>query len=721
MPQLKFTIDSALLRELGERLVGKPHIALAELVKNGYDADAHTVTIRLLPDQDRIEVQDDGHGMDFNDFKNFWMRIGTTHKDQKRVSKYLKRAMTGSKGVGRLSVQFLASELRLYTVPQESKGEWLEAYVDWSEAVRAGNLTNASVRYTRHHNSPEFEKGTLLVLSGLKQRWTVSAIEGLARELWWLQPPFRNFTEGNDSKSSFVIEFQSSQKKFERVFNDQMRAILDVWTARLVGENQQGNVKLAIEFADGLPQRYEYCIADLPHNNGFYDSQQNLKDGNFEIRIFTLKNRQPYGLKVEDARKYFEQHGGVHVYDGGFRLPYYGIPTNDWLRLEIDHSHRVFLSDLLPKELQEQYAHTQRLRYLPTLERIFGVVNVNTSVEPGLKIMITRDRLADSKAFEDLRSMVRYAIDLYAMEEARRRYEETLSKRAIETTSERFERVEEVLDYYEPQIPKEVFTEIRAKVQEATEIAVASEARVQEETGLLGALATAGISAVAYQHELHKQFTAIRDIIDRIDRIRTDDQQLQQSLERLGKDLAKWLERAEATNALFDYLADAENIRTRTRFRAAPVLKDIKRQTRFLARGIDVDVSQVDPELRLPEATLAEWGAIFQNIFTNAFNAMLDSDKRLLEISSRTNGRKREILIQDTGYGVNLKDAERLFQPFEREAKISPTRQALGYGGTGLGLTIVRLLADRIGCQVGFVEPDDGFSTALSLSWREIR
>ena len=29
MPELKFTVDSALLRELGERLVGKPHIALS--------------------------------------------------------------------------------------------------------------------------------------------------------------------------------------------------------------------------------------------------------------------------------------------------------------------------------------------------------------------------------------------------------------------------------------------------------------------------------------------------------------------------------------------------------------------------------------------------------------------------------------------------------------------------------------------------------------------
>ena len=50
MPKIKFTVDAALLAELGERLVGKPYIALAELVKNSYDADAASVTIEFNPD-----------------------------------------------------------------------------------------------------------------------------------------------------------------------------------------------------------------------------------------------------------------------------------------------------------------------------------------------------------------------------------------------------------------------------------------------------------------------------------------------------------------------------------------------------------------------------------------------------------------------------------------------------------------------------------------------
>ena len=63
MPELNFTVDAKLLQELGERLVGKPSVALAELVKNAYDADAHMVEIGFYPEESKIVVRDDGHGM----------------------------------------------------------------------------------------------------------------------------------------------------------------------------------------------------------------------------------------------------------------------------------------------------------------------------------------------------------------------------------------------------------------------------------------------------------------------------------------------------------------------------------------------------------------------------------------------------------------------------------------------------------------------------------
>ena len=718
MPTIPFTIDAELLRELGERLVGKPHIALAELIKNGYDADATQVTVTFLPDKDCIEISDDGHGMTFEEFKNFWMRIGTTHK-RATQSRDLKRPMTGSKGVGRLAVQFLAGKLEIKTVPKDTEGEWLEAHVDWNEAASAGELTEATVECTLNPSPTPFPHGTSIVLSKLKDTWEMDSIRKLASEIWWLQPPFGTASSDQDDlKNRFQVHFQSTQHDYAEIFEKQMGAIKNIWIARLVGKTVDGTVTLSLEFPGEQPIVHKYRIADFPHNNGKLNKTKNLDNAHFEIRIYDLSGRQQFGIKVGEAREYFTTHGGVHIYDSGFRLPYYGLPTSDWLKLEYDHSHRKHVSELLPRNLQQV---PKALNDLPTLGRVLGVVKVDTSKEHNLKITITRDRLAETTAYEDLVCTIRYAIDWYAYETARRKSKEKKREIPTEATSQTLEHIEEVLEQYEPEIPKDVYRRVHDEVQKATTTVKTNQEIVLEQIGLLGPLATAGISALSYQHELKKQFGFIEGLIDRINGVQPTHLQLQRDLTSLSVDLASWLERAKATNGLFDYIADAENTKLRHRFRAVSVIRDIAIQTRFLARGIKVDYSQLEDELYLPKASFAEWGAIFQNVFTNAFNAMLDSSERLLHISSQSHQKSREILVQDTGYGINLQDSDRFFNPFERASSISPERQALGYGGTGLGLTIVRLLADNVGCRVRFVPPQDRFRTAFSLQWRETK
>ena len=717
MDKLPFTIDAALLRELGERLVGKPHVALAELVKNGYDADASEVTIRLSADDDCIEVSDDGHGMTFEDFEKFWMRIGTVHKRESQ-SRDLKRPMTGSKGVGRLAVQFLANKLKMKTVPMGNGREWLEAEVDWEEAIRATDLTEVEVAYSRNSSNPPFPHGTLIRLSGLKDTWAIDSVRKLASEVWWLQPPLASpLANQADSKTRFQVNFHADEDDFAQGFLKQMNAIKSIWIARLVGESINGKVTLALEFPGEPAIIRKYRVADFFHNKRNFKQAKSLKKAQFEIRVYDLSGRQQFGIKVGEAREYFKDHGGVHVYDGGFRLPYYGDPRSDWLKLEYDHSHRKNVSEFLPKAIQVRRA----LNDLPTLGRILGVVNVDTSQEPNLKIMITRDRLTESPAYDDLVAMVRYAIDFYANETARRKIEAKKRDSSPEPTSQTLERIEEALEQYEPDIPKNVYRKVYDEIQNATTTVKTNQEMILEQMGLLAPLATAGISALSYQHELQKQFGFIEGVIDRIEDVQTTDFQLQQDLSSLSADLASWLERAKATNGLFDYIADAENTKLRHRFRAVSVIHDIAEQTRFLARGIEIDCGHLEEEIYLPKASYAEWGAVFQNVFINAFTAMLDSPKRLLQISSHCDKKSREILIQDTGYGIDLDDADTLFNPFKRKSPISPERQALGYGGTGLGLTIVRLLTDNIGCRARFVKPHDGFSTAFSLRWRETK
>ena len=70
--------------------------------------------------------------MTFDEFKDFWMRIGTIHKKEEERSRG-GRLMTGSKGVGRLAVQFLAHELRIKTFPPNENRKGLEAHINWKK------------------------------------------------------------------------------------------------------------------------------------------------------------------------------------------------------------------------------------------------------------------------------------------------------------------------------------------------------------------------------------------------------------------------------------------------------------------------------------------------------------------------------------------------------------------------------------------------------------
>jgi signal transduction histidine kinase len=724
--RIKFTVDSALLRELGERLVGKPFIALAELVKNSYDADATKVIIRFGPDI--IEIIDNGQGMDFSEFKAFWMRVGSQHKQAQKFSRRFARPITGSKGVGRLAVQFLARTITMRTVSDKDLDSELEVFVDWKEAVETGELTEATAQYRGMPRTSSFPEGknhgTAIILSGLNQSWSNKEIVDLAKEIWPLRPPFQTRPELiGDVAQGFDVDLQSPDEETVELFKRQMEAILDIWTARIFGKlvspanDGKCDVQLFLEFDDGKKFLQKYSISDCK-----------LHMVQFEIRVFTLEKRQPFGIKVDLARDYFRQFGGIHVYDAGFHLPYYGYVESDWLRIQYDHASRRHRSQLLPEELQV----FRGLQFLPTIPRLFGVVHVDTALEQRetlsssseksedfLKIQVTRDRLVDNNAYRKLVEIVRWALDFYAMQEARRNLIEDESKRFIEPVEKKFERVDELLSEYEKDIPAPVFDRLKTVVTGAIASNKARDELVARQTALLGALATAGMSALAYEHEAKKQHTVLLDIAGRLHEMQVADAAIRKQIDEIVQRLNDWLDRSRALRALFIGLLDEGNRATESRFNARNLIKDVAFQLSILLRGVRVDTLRVDESLRLPLATYAEWSAIFQNIFINAINAMLDSPFRKIDVSSRIEGKTRCLLVQDTGIGVDLEMSEELFRPFVRKLEISQDRRALGLGGTGLGLTIVRMIADSRECSVGFIEPEKGFDTAFRILWKE--
>jgi signal transduction histidine kinase len=708
--EIEFSVDSALLQELGERLVGQSHIALAELIKNSYDADATLVEVTVRPDS--IVVSDDGHGMDFTSFRDFWMRIGSPHKDRRRQSPD-GRTLTGSKGVGRLSAQFLANEIDMTTRAEKHRA--LYAHVDWREAIKARELTKAKAQWA-YVRAPTFaggaRHGTTIRLVDLKQEWDADALQALARELWPLQPPYATEDASGDA---FRIDLDAGDPAAEKTFDRQMRAVLELWTARIVGKlrrkGRDGELHVRLQFRDDEIVKQTWRIPQL-----------RLANADFEVRVFDLKRRQPHGIRVEEAREYLHEFGGVHVYDAGFHLPYYG-PHVDWLGIEQDHSHRLSKSSLLPDELQISGG----LSFLPTNTRLYGVVRIDTGTEraavvkagrrasQALSIQISRDRLIDNRPYSQLRDAVRWSLDLYAMEEARRRWSSEDEDDEV-LLSESATRLEDVLERYADEIPSGALSELRAQLEQVTD-RVESEARqAARQAGVLGALATAGISAIAVEHETGRHISELRRLAKRLRDYarRTGDAKLVE----LAEELSRWTRTVQSTRELFAPFMDEESREKVGRLGARSVIQRTVGQSSLLLRGVTVDFTQVPEGLSLPPGRFAEWIAIFQNLLVNAANATLDSGERRIAVRGYRVGRNAAILVQDTGSGVDLDKADELFAPFVRRQDISEERRALGAGGTGLGLTIVRMIARNLGCQVAFVEPDKGFSTAVRVSWR---
>jgi HSP90 family molecular chaperone len=111
---------SHILTLLGDELIGSDSLAIFELVKNAYDADAEVVKVifeNLNTPNQRIIIDDDGHGMSPSIIQNVWLTIGTDYKRgvNRKLSKKFKRVSLGNKGVGRLAVHKLAKEITLET------------------------------------------------------------------------------------------------------------------------------------------------------------------------------------------------------------------------------------------------------------------------------------------------------------------------------------------------------------------------------------------------------------------------------------------------------------------------------------------------------------------------------------------------------------------------------------------------------------------------------
>src|SRR5438105_782753 len=85
LPRFYFEPSARLQRFLGRELISDPNLAVAEFIKNAYDAGATEVyvdfTLKGIPKESHVlTISDSGKGMDVQAFKENWMRPGYSEK-----------------------------------------------------------------------------------------------------------------------------------------------------------------------------------------------------------------------------------------------------------------------------------------------------------------------------------------------------------------------------------------------------------------------------------------------------------------------------------------------------------------------------------------------------------------------------------------------------------------------------------------------------------------
>lgn len=353
--QISFKSRARLMPQIGDQLIKNESIALLELVKNAYDADAPDVWVEMWDidktDKGKIIVKDNGDGMDLSIVENSWMEIGTDNKknllddyilnDKKSA---LGRLPMGEKGIGRFGVHKLGSKIILITRMQGRKEVVVK--IDWTSFEKFDYLEQVPI--TVIEREPEYftgqQKGTYIEITELKNVWTRGKLRDVYRSIMSLQSPF-------ESIQSFNVVFETNHKEWleglltvDRIKNDALFfadvSIEGNEITELKYEFKPWKVLNKLKEKQVVRTHIEMCREERENKKkilkkidlGLFD----IGKVRMKLMIFDLDNTiLSYGVSDKKGLKeYLKNNGGIAVYRDNIRIYEYGDSGNDWLQLE---------------------------------------------------------------------------------------------------------------------------------------------------------------------------------------------------------------------------------------------------------------------------------------------------------------------------------------------------------------------------------------------------
>lgn len=386
---IAFRPRARLIRLLGDELISDEIVALVELVKNSYDADAYHVTVNLdnvtSPNQGLISIRDDGCGMDIHNLLHAWMEPAASSKRRQkggRTKSTLGRVQLGEKGVGRFAADKIGAELELVTRCAGAEEE-LVLKVSWHHFDHDQYLDEVeNVWFSRKPLEFTGENhGTLLLIRSLRIAWNQEMVTKLNNGLVRLVSPA---TGGMD----FTVEVICPEFPFAN--GPVVNRVLETAPYRLSGHvDAEGNLHVT-----NSPEH----VVDLRLgcHNYFLSPAGDLRlpcCGPFSVslNVWDLELSSGKGLGTERVpREAIKSFSGVSIYRDGFRIWPYGEKDEDWL------------------ELNQRRVNNPTLRI--SNNQIIGFVEITHLDNPDLLDRTSREGLLDTPAFFDLKTLVLAAL-----------------------------------------------------------------------------------------------------------------------------------------------------------------------------------------------------------------------------------------------------------------------------------------------------------------------
>lgn len=702
--KVKFRPKARLLHLLGHELITDEVIAMIELVKNSYDADAIQVDVKLIDvtkkDKGIIEIRDDGHGMPLERVKEAWMEPARENKKDKKGirqrTKRFGRLPLGEKGVGRFSVDKLGLKLEVITryceFDRKTKGvshlsdEEVVLIIEGKKFTEDSYLDEIECEWITR-KPLEFKEegyGTLLRISGLRTEWSGELVEKVRLGLSRLSSPT---SEAKD----FRINLDANE--FPELSAEIENPLLKIAPWFLEAEiDDNGVMKYSIKGPDKADEGEKDLRIGSDHFLIRKGEHRKPVCGPFKFTIYAFerikRDWKKFGL---DQAKIdlLNDLCGVSIYRDGFRVLPYGERGNDWMTFDkrrVQAPGRIFGNDRVIGYVEISQESNPLLRDKTNREglieegQVFNDLRelaINTSnVLETFRFNIVphkkRSKAKADEAKEDIESGRQEVEEIFAMVDGTlRSAAEKIAKRDLEGGKKDIERAKE-------EIPKRA--EATRNIMDGTTKLLEELNLYDEQINTLVSLSGIGMTAERMTHELSQAAgnakAMARETTKLLEKGRADILTVKRNLASISGQLEIIIDHIHQLEPLYyprrrstEELDAGDIARSMEKFYAATIGK----------LGIKVEITEKS-KLRV-EMNKGHLLQVFNNLLDNSFfwleHARTQGQPRItIEVSRKP---EKTIIFADNGPGIDRMVESHLFDPF---VTTKPD-------GRGLGLYIV--------------------------------